>query len=730
MCAWGHHGHRLSQRDDHARRDRARPSSIWTRTTIDPTPIPGARLPASIGLLQPVGGPVLREAISDFSSPSGKVQTFVGLASRRLASVMGHTPTEPSFTRCRTARELHGYALRVTSSPAARPSISVLTITYNGARYLPTLMASLARQDADFPWEYVVVDNGSTDGTWDVVSELARTLPAPVRMIDGGAKPGNIPYVRNLAAASARADHLVYCDQDDIVEPGWLAAAEDGLRQHEALMGLIHDMTPVDAPPRVMNPSVYTDMPIVESCNFAVRRATLEAAGGFDEDLAGYGMDDSELALRLRKKGHAIVGWPSMRIQARQTVGTMNRIRKVFSSARTEMVVWQKHADVYGDRRNRRYLCKETRTNLRTGWLAVRGSSGVSKDRGARAVVTSAGHLYERVRPRAARSSVVEPPCQPKTSESFDHIVITQFSAVFAPDAEPASQEWCWYRLAIFRKLLCPSMRSQSGAAPFTWLVYFDERCSSGFRAAVDELAAGLFVPIWTHDVYWDRVVRDVEKLSTREYLITTRVDSDDALSRGFIRSVQEEFARQDLLFVTFPRGLQLDDKGRMYSYDEPSGPFMSLIERRGSEPPRVVLSHAHFNHGLVRRYGPIREVITGGRPMWLQYIHGTNVANAVRGVRVPAATLSRWFDVEMHARPDASWLIFATDLVRSHAARVRFWGGTPYYAVEYVDALFDRIRGTHVKKPAGASVHGPPLLSALVRSRKGVSMLVRRGGS
>lgn len=611
-----------------------------------------------------------------------------------------------------------------------RPSISVLTITFNGAAYLPVLMASLARQDVDFAWEYVVVDNASADDTWDVVTELARTFPVPVRIVDGGAKPGNIPYVRNLAAASGQADHLVYCDQDDIVEAGWLAAAEEGLRQYEAVMGLIHELADeTGAAPRVMNPSVYTALPIVESCNFAVRRAALETVGGFDEDLAGYGMDDSELALRLRKAGHSIVGWPSMRIQARQTVGTMNRVRKVFSSARTEMVVWEKHADVYGDRRNLRFLLNETRANLRVGWMALRGGKGVSKNRGARAVVTSAGHVYEFVRPRSARTYGLEPQSQPRDGENFDHIVITQFSAVFAPGAEPASQDWCWYRLEIFRKLLCPSMRSQRGAAPFTWLVYVDDRCPPDFRDAVNELAAGLFIPIWTHDVYWDRVVDDVQSLGSREYLITTRVDSDDALSRDFIRSVQEEFAQQDLLFVTFPHGLQLDGEGRLYVYDEPSGPFMSLIERWGTEPPRVVLSHACFSHGLARRQGPIREVITGDRPMWLQYIHGTNVANAVRGVRVPAATLPRWFDVDMDARSDPSRMAFAVDLVRSHVARLRFWAGTPYYAVEHVDALLDRIRGTHVKKPAGMSVHGPPLLSAFVMTRKWASKLVQRGG-
>lgn len=298
----------------------------------------------------------------------------------------------------------------------------------------------------------------------------------------------------------------------------------------------------------------------------------------------------------------------------------------------------------------------------------------------------------------------------------FDHIVITQFSAVFESDGSPVSDDWCWYRLAIFRDLLCRSIASQATEVSFTWLVYFDDRCGAEFRAAVDALAEGLFTPVWTHDLYWSRVREDVARYSSADYLITTRIDSDDAVSRKFLACVQEQFARQEFLFVTFPRGLQLDGEGRLFRYDEPTGPFMSLIERRGSALPSVVLSQTHFSHGLVRGQGDLKEVITAD-PMWMQYIHGTNINNRVRGLRAPADQLARNFEVGVRAA-DESRLRLVRGWVVSLVRRTVFWAQTPYYAIEWLDATRDRRRGTHTKPARAGGVHGPPLLSFLVRVR------------
>lgn len=109
-----------------------------------------------------------------------------------------------------------------TENPS--PTISVMTATYNGEQVLDKLLDSLAAQDLCLPWEYIVVDNGSVDSTLEIVRSRLQSFPAPIRIVDGSARR-HIPYVRNLGVIHARAEKLVFCDQDDVVQPGWLSAA-------------------------------------------------------------------------------------------------------------------------------------------------------------------------------------------------------------------------------------------------------------------------------------------------------------------------------------------------------------------------------------------------------------------------------------------------------------------------------------------------------------------------
>lgn len=275
---------------------------------------------------------------------------------------------------------------------AVAPEITVITAMFNAEPYVERLLATLAKQECDASWEYVIVDNGSTDNTLALVEQLRESFPVPITVVDGSARR-NIPFVRNLGVARARADKIVFCDQDDIVQPGWLQAAYSGLRQHEAVMGLIRELTPDRDPhARVMNPSVFSDKPVVETCNFGARKEVLAAVGGYDEGLPGYGLDDSELALRLRKSGHEIVGFPDMVILARQTEGTVNRIKKVFWSAQGEIYVWQKHEDLFPGHLTWRHLVREGIAAAAEAVKMVAGRSALSKDAVARRVVTVAGH--------------------------------------------------------------------------------------------------------------------------------------------------------------------------------------------------------------------------------------------------------------------------------------------------------------------------------------------------
>lgn len=129
-------------------------------------------------------------------------------------------------------------------------------------------------------------------------------------------------------------------------------------------------------------------------------------------------------------------------------------------------------------------------------------------------------------------------------------------------------------------------------------------------------------------------------------YLITTRLDNDDALAWDFIAAIHSHFAAQDCQFVNFTYGLQLEG-ARVYHRADPANAFASLIERRSSRKPRTVFVDQHPRLG---QHGPLAQVRS--HPMWLQVVHGGNVANEARGVRAdPTGVYSR-FDVNAQLEP------------------------------------------------------------------------------
>jgi hypothetical protein len=189
---------------------------------------------------------------------------------------------------------------------------------------------------------------------------------------------------------------------------------------------------------------------------------------------------------------------------------------------------------------------------------------------------------------------------------------------------------------------------TQQTDSNFRWFVYFDAERDQWFQNEVDRLAVGAFEPVWVDGQFSaEKAVATIAKQSAAPWLITTRVDNDDALARDFIDTVQNQFEHQELEFINFKSGLQLSDEGGVYHCSEPSNPFITLIEKRGLQDPVGVYIE---QHNRVSNHGPLRQV--AAHPMWLQMVHGRNIHNVVHGVRADPAILMRFFDIRAEAAP------------------------------------------------------------------------------
>jgi GT2 family glycosyltransferase len=170
----------------------------------------------------------------------------------------------------------------------------------------PDLQKSLPRHEAPV----TVVDNGSSDGTPDLV----RQHFPDIEVIELGSNHGSV--ARNIGVARARTPYVAFADDDSWWAPGALASAADLLDRHPRLAvlagrilvgdaeqpdpvcGLMAD-SPLGTAEDLPGPSVLGFL----ACGAVVRRDAYLAAGGFD-DVVFFMGEEERLALDL-----ATLGW-------------------------------------------------------------------------------------------------------------------------------------------------------------------------------------------------------------------------------------------------------------------------------------------------------------------------------------------------------------------------------------------------------------------------------------
>src|SRR5271155_1594923 len=100
--------------------------------------------------------------------------------------------------------------------------ISVVVCTYNRRESLRTALGSLAqlRAPADSPWELIVVDNNSSDGTPEVVKSFGAGSSFCVQYVFETNQGQS--HARNAGINAARGDIVAFTDDDVTVDSGWL----------------------------------------------------------------------------------------------------------------------------------------------------------------------------------------------------------------------------------------------------------------------------------------------------------------------------------------------------------------------------------------------------------------------------------------------------------------------------------------------------------------------------
>lgn len=187
------------------------------------------------------------------------------------------------------------------------PFVSVVIPARDARRTIGRQLAALDRQVFDRPYEVIVADNGSRDGTLD---EVRRWNPAgwELRCVDASGRP-SAARARNIGASAARADRLAFCDADDEVHPDWLRNLVAAAPVPRIVVGGRVDEARLNDGNRREHfgggeglPIAWWFLPAASGGNLLVWKTDFFRLGGFDETLP-YPTEDTDFSWRAQLCG-------------------------------------------------------------------------------------------------------------------------------------------------------------------------------------------------------------------------------------------------------------------------------------------------------------------------------------------------------------------------------------------------------------------------------------------
>lgn len=218
-----------------------------------------------------------------------------------------------------------------------KPTLSIITISYNTRDILRACLTSIIKFTHDLDYEIIVVSTGSSDGSLEMIKDFSRQNPR-VKLVDA---KGNIGFGRgnNLGVEHASGEYLLFLNSDTLIFDNALKEAVDILSRHPEAgayscrllnadrsfqpsgghfpsfgnvfawqlfiddLPLIGDLIPSFHPKK----SQYDrnkKMDWVTGAFMMIKKSLFNQVGGFDKNIFMY-TEEMELCYRLAQAGHA-----------------------------------------------------------------------------------------------------------------------------------------------------------------------------------------------------------------------------------------------------------------------------------------------------------------------------------------------------------------------------------------------------------------------------------------
>lgn len=217
----------------------------------------------------------------------------------------------------------------------------------------------------------------------------------------------------------------------------------------------------------------------------------------------------------------------------------------------------------------------------------------------------------------------------------FKHYIITRFNLrakewQFTKNSTKVLDDnWLKNRFELFEKYCLPSLIAQTNKN-FEWVIFFDTETPQFFKDKIEGYKQQLpnLVPLFVENMeLFLPTIQEYIKNNNQEFVITTRLDNDDCVSKYFVEEIQKNFNKQEYEALDFIDGysLQISPDFKLGKKRHLYNPFISLVEKK--QNPTSVWSRSHTSW---KRETRIKRILD--QRIWMVIIHQENKVNEFDG--------------------------------------------------------------------------------------------------
>ena len=250
---------------------------------------------------------------------------------------------------------------------ASPPTVAVVVLCHNNADIIESCVESLVANRGRLDYEIAIVDNCSSDGSWEWLAARAEKGDVlALRNERNGCSSG-----RNLGVRATRGEIVVFLDSDQrALRPGWLDPALDILREqarigavswnagwfHRGTGGgtIVDDLPERGMTGRYASACFRTDVAFLATSGFAAPRSVLARTAGFDEFFDPTCFEDTDISFQIKDLGYELAYCPHIAIDHRPhaTTGGLREYSELYKRNEAYFLKkWQQRPEYFFDLR-------------------------------------------------------------------------------------------------------------------------------------------------------------------------------------------------------------------------------------------------------------------------------------------------------------------------------------------------------------------------------------------